>query len=165
MIKIILSFVLIVSSVLIGNSFAQRLINRRKTLASIVGAMSRIKTLICFGGVDVRRVIEEAFCSDTFPLLNTIDLCAFDEYDKSFEYAVKNIKKSFSLINSDKNLLIDFGTKLGLTDVEGQVAHIGLFAELFNERLNLIKEQENSKTNLYRVLGFSLGCVITLIIV
>jgi len=164
-IKIIFSFVLILSSALIGNSFSQKLINRRKTLTSLVGAISRIKTLICFGGEDISLIIKKCLCTEDFPLMNASVFDEYKEFDKSFLKGVKSINTKFSLTNSDKELLMQFGSLLGTTDIQGQIAHTELYSCLFTEKLNKVKEQESSKTNLYRVLGFSLGCVISLLIV
>lgn len=165
MIKLLLSLILIVSASFIGNTFSLKLTNRRKTLSSIVAAISRIKTLICFGGMDTRRVVEECLCTEEFPLIYADDLSLESSYDKAFEKSVSKISSSFSLTKGDKELLAQFGSQLGSTDVTGQIAHAELYAQLFTERLNFVKEQENAKSKLYRVLGFSFGCAISLLIV
>lgn len=165
MIKLALSFILIISASLIGNTFSQKLTNRRKTLSSIVNAISRMKTLICFGGMDTKRVVEECLCTEDFPLISCENLSTNSAFDKAFEESVCKISSSFSLTKLDKELLTQFGSQLGSTDVTGQIAHTELYTELFMERLNFVKEQENAKSKLYRVLGFSLGCAISLLIV
>ncbi len=165
MIKLILSLVLIISSSLIGNSFSVKLSNRRKTLSLILSAISRIKTLICFGGMDIFRIVEECFCTSDFPLMERDLFCNNSDYNKAFDESVSKISRNFSLAKSDKELLSQFGSNLGSTDVTGQVAHTELYAQLFAERLSLVKEQEDAKSKLYRVLGFSLGCAISLLIV
>lgn len=165
MIKLILSLTVIISASLVGNTFSQKLTNRRKTLSSILSAINRMKTLICFGGMDTKRVVEECFCTEAFPLINSEDFDDASPYDEAFEKSVGKIGNSFSLTKSDKELLKQFGSQLGSTDVTGQIAHIELYAELFTERLNAVKEQETAKSKLYRVLGFSLGCAMTLLIV
>ncbi|MDO4419319.1 MAG: stage III sporulation protein AB [Ruminococcus sp.] len=165
MIKLIFSLVLIISATLIGNTFSIKLTNRRKTLTAIVGAISRIKTLICFGGMDTKRVVEQCMCAEDFPLLSSENLSFDTHFDKAFEESVEKISNSFSLTESDKELLTQFGTQLGSTDVTGQIAHTELYTTLFTERLNYVKEQESTKSKLYRVLGFSLGCAISLLIV
>lgn len=165
MLKIILSFVFVISASLLGNTFSLKLMNRRKTLTSIVNAISRAKTLICFGSFDTRRVVAESFCSEDFPLMNCNDIDCEKPYDKAFESSVDKINNRFSLTKADKELLVQFGSKLGSTDVTGQVAHAELYIELFNERLSKAREEESSKSKLYRVLGFSLGCAISLLVV
>lgn len=165
MIKLLLSIVIITVSFLVGNTFSVRLINRRKTLSGIVAAICRMKTMICFGGADTRTVVEECLCGEAFPLISIEAFNGTEAYDKAFEKGVNSIAGSFSLAKEDKELLLQFGTLLGSTDVTGQIAHTGMYTELFGERLNVVKEQESAKSKLYRVLGFSLGCIISLLIV
>lgn len=165
MLKLMLSLVLILASTLVGNSFAVTLSNRKNTLFLIHNAISRIKTLICFGSFDVLRVINETFCTEQFPLFSKEVFDNTSDYTKAFKESVYEIKRSYSLTKSDKELLISFGLQLGSTDVAGQVAHTELYSKLFEERLNFAKEQENKKSKLYRVLGFSFGCGLSLLIV
>ena len=165
MIKLLLCLILIASASLVGNSFSQRLINRRKTLSKILSAISHIKSLICFGGIEVVSVVEECFCSEEFKLINPEVLDSDLPYDQAFEKSVENISKNFSLTKSDKELLVQFGTYPGTKDITGQIAHTELYAQLFTERLNAVKEQEASKSKLYRILGFSFGCAVSLLIV
>lgn len=165
MIKLILSLVLIIVSSLIGNSFSLKLTTRRKTLVSIHNAINRIKTLICFGGMDTYRVVEECFCTPDFPLMENDLFRGNCDYDKAFEESVSKINRSFSLTKADKELLCQFGSNLGATDVTGQIAHTELYAQLFSERLDYVKAEESSKSKLYRVLGFSLGCAVSLLVV
>ena len=115
--------------------------------------------------MEITEIVEKTLCTNEFPLINYQYLAADSNYDKAFETSVSNINARFALTKSDKELLLQFGTKLGDSDIQGQVAHTELYAELFSERLSSVKEQENSKTKLYRILGFSLGCAISLIIV
>ncbi len=163
MVKLLFALIVIISSCLVGNSFSVKLINRRKTLESIVNSINRAKTLICFGGMDIRRVVKECFCTDEFPLLDT-ELLKSDDFDSSFKDSVNKINSVFSLTKADKELFIQFGSKLGMTDVTGQVAHAELYGELFGERLRQVKAQENEKSKLYRILGFSIGSAISLLI-
>ena len=165
MIKLILSLVLIITSSLIGNSFSVKISNRRKTLASIYNAITRAKTLICFGGMDTYRVIEECFCTTEFPLMENNLFTDDCQYNKVFEESVGKINRNFSLTKADKELLTQFGSNLGSTDVTGQIAHTELYANLFSERLDIVKTEEQAKSKLFRVLGFSLGCAISLLIV
>lgn len=163
MFKLIFALVVIVSSSLIGNSFSVKLTNRRKTLSEIVNSINKAKTLICFGGMDTKRVVQECFCSEDFMLLDK-DMLENERFDISFETSVRKINPAFSLTKADQELLLQFGTKLGMTDVTGQVAHTELYAQLFSERLSQVKTQENEKSRLYRILGFSVGSAISLLI-
>lgn len=165
MIKLILSLILIIVSSLIGNSFSVKLIARKNTLSSIHNSIKKIKTLICFGGMDIHRVIEECFCTPEFPLMEAEVFYDNCDFDKAFNESVSKISRNYSLTKADKELLCQFGSELGTTDITGQIAHTELYSQLFSERLDNVKAEENAKSKLYRVLGFSLGCAISLLIV
>lgn len=165
MIKLMFSLIIIICASLVGNTFSLRIINRKKTLSEIIKAISRMKTLICFEKTDVNDLIKNCFASEEFPLLDCTDLENGFTYGEAFKSCVSKISGKFSLTKSDKDLLTEFCVFLGSTDVVGQVAHIELYIRLFEERLELVREQANSKSKLYRVLGFSLGCAVSLMIV
>lgn len=165
MIKLIFALVVVTSSTLVGNSFSLRLSNRRKTLESVVKAISRMKTLICFGSFDTSRVVAECLCEDEFPLLDIDNIDNTADFSTKLSTAIDNISSAFSLNKSDKKLLSEFSSQLGATDVTGQVAHTELYSQLFSQRLEQAKIQESQKSKLYRILGFSLGCAITLMVI
>ncbi len=163
MIKLLLSLILIASSTLVGNSFSVKLKTRRKTLSSIVSALIRLKTLLCFGSLETVRLLEECFCSEDFKLIKKDNIYESDCSFESAEKWVGEISRSFSLLASDKELLRDFIKGLGSTDVSGQVAHTELYINLFTERFQDSKIKESNKSGLYRVMGFSLGSAISLL--
>ena len=165
MIKLILAVAVVTSATLVGNSFSLKLSNRRKTLESVVKAISRMKTLICFGSFDTTRVVEDCLCDNEFPLLDIEDTDNTADFTTTLINAIENISPTFSLNKSDKKLLSEFGLQLGATDVTGQVAHTELYSQLFTQRLEQAKIQETQKSKLYRILGFSLGCAITLMVI
>ena len=164
MYKLVLSVLIVLCATFLGNSFALKLSMRRKTLNMIVSAISRMKTLICFGSFEIIRVVNQCFYSEEFDLLCINNLDSDTSYSEAFSQQVRNISKKFALNDADKELLVSFGSELGTTDIGGQVAHAELYQNLFLERLSEAKEQETVKSRLYKVLGFSLGCAVSLII-
>ncbi len=85
-------------------------------------------------------------------------------FDTSWEQAVGNLPKTYALDNSDKELLISFGTKLGKTDVEGQLSHIELYRAMWQKRLSLAGEAAAQKSRLYKTLGLFGGVSAALLI-
>ena len=55
--------------------------------------------------------------------------------------------------NSDKELLLGFGEKLGKTDLEGQLSHIELYRALFQKQIKEAEDDAQKKSRLYRTLG------------
>lgn len=164
MIKLILSLVLIISATLVGNSFSVKLRTRSQTLNSIILALTKIKTMLCFGSFETKRILEDSFCSYEFQIIDKEFLKASEFCFDSIESIVYKIPKRFSLNGADKDLLRDFISGLGSTDVSGQVAHTELYLSLFSERYKESKAKETDKSKLYRIMGFSFGSAISLLI-
>ena len=53
---------------------------------------------------------------------------------------------------TDAALLRDFGQGFGATDLEGQLAHCGLYERLAGERLKEARRERDVKSKLYRTL-------------
>lgn len=164
MFNVILCMSLVLSATLLGNCFSERLTNRRKSIASLIEALSRMKAYLSFGEYEVFRLVKESFSG-----VKVFDaFCVCDETEADFTSWWRNnvlsLDKSTGLTREDKELLLRFGENLGITDTDGQIAHLELYAQLFAENLACAKEAEKTKGKLYRVLGFSAGCALILII-
>ena len=64
---------------------------------------------------------------------------------------------------TDAALLRDFGQGFGATDLEGQLAHCGLYERLAGERLEEARRERDVKSKLYRTLGVSGGIAAVLL--
>lgn len=165
MFKLALSVILIVSATFMGNSFSERLINRRKCLSEVIEAICRIKSMITFSGYDIQKVIHDSFKNTVLSTYFSDNTGDVEDFCMWWNNAVKSVGKSVGINKEDKALLYGLGKGLGVTDITGQLAHLELYNELFTQRLNSAKESEKEKGRLYRVLGFSLGCAVTLVVV
>ncbi|MBE6737202.1 MAG: hypothetical protein E7566_00900 [Ruminococcaceae bacterium] len=163
MLRIFMCIVLVVSSTFLGNWFSLKLLRRCEDLFSIIESIQKIKTYINFGGYEICRVIALSFVSKE-------KFKAFTETEENenflmwWEKCVTYISKTTALNKSDLELLNQFGENLGVTDIEGQISNCELYTKLFEERLNEAKLMENKNVRLYRILGFSLGCTVGLIV-
>lgn len=163
--ELILGAILMISATLLGSSFSQKLINRRRNLQMLIEVIRKMKTHIGFSSMEISAVVTECFrnikgfecfaqgTSDDMTFLNWWKEC------------VKSLDSSTGLDKEDRELLIRFSEEIGVSDIEGQISHCDLYAELFSERLRLAKEAESTKCRLYKILGFSVGCAVTLIVV
>ena len=164
MFSLFLSFLLILSATLVGNSFSQRLENRSKYLGGFIEALTKMKALVAFGSYDIKTVVNESFSN-----ISGLEVfCDTGNLEESFtdwwQSKVSSIDKSKGLLQEDTELLIRFGEGLGITDTEGQITHLDLYSDLISQKLKSSKENANVKGRLYRILGFSLGCAVTLVI-
>lgn len=164
MIKILLCILIVITATLTGNSFSQRLTNRSKSLREILAAINTMKSLITFSGMDINQVVIDSFgktaLGNNFLLRQNED----ENFNTRWRNTVSAIDKTSGLNKDDKSLLLSMGEGLGVTDITGQLAHLDLYAQLFAQCLSSAQEIEKEKGKLYRVLGFSLGCAVLLVV-
>ena len=67
------------------------------------------------------------------------------------------IPKGYALKKSDTDLLLEFGSHLGKTDVEGQLKHIELYRQLFEKQLEAAEDAIAKKSKLYKTMGLFVG--------
>ncbi len=165
MTEIIMGALLVVCATLLGNSFAQKLINRKNSLQGIIEAIEKMKTYISFSSMEITQVVSESFKNisgfDAFVTLPSDDV----SFSAWWRTSVNNLGAHLGLDKEDKTLLLKFSDGIGASDIKGQISHLDLYTELFTERLKQAKEHVSSKSRLYRILGFSMGCAVTLIVV
>ncbi len=164
MFKFIMCLLLVISSSFIGNSYSQRISNRIKSLSDIIEAISRMKSFISFASMNIHKVVQDSFKNTCFAKIFTKNENEAEDFFVWWSTALNSIEKSTGINKEDKELLRNFGNGLGRTDIEGQLAHLELYNELFTQRLISAKDAQREKGRLYRVLGFSLGCAVTLVI-
>lgn len=160
MLKPVLSLVLILCTTLVGNYFSLKLSSRRETVEGLLQGVTRLKTQICFGGIDIFTAVSECFGADIIRNLPH-DGESISEY---WSRQVDLIPKSSGLNKDDRKIIRDFGQNLGVTDIEGQINNCELYLRLFEDMLNNSKELEKTRSRLYRILGFSCGAVVTLVV-
>lgn len=162
--RLLLSFVLVICTTLIGNWFAVRLSTRTASLCRILESIRKIKMYISFGGYDVERVVSLGFEGATgFESFSDFSV-ADSTFCNMWNNCVDKIPSSTALSNDDRVLLKRFSEGLGVSDLDGQMANCELYIEIFSEKLKESKESENKKSRLYRVLGFSAGSAIALLL-
>lgn len=83
-------------------------------------------------------------------------------FHESWRQAVSTEK---SLTPADKEILQNFGSELGRSDIEGQVAVINLTSELLKRQLAEAEEQSAKKATMYRSVGFLCGLATAIILI
>lgn len=165
MYKLILSVIFTLSSTFLGCWFSQKLSSRRQTLEAVSEAISKTQTLITFSSMEILRVVLDAF-SKIKSFKDIENYCSKgNSFVESFNMCVDYVPSECGLTEDDKSLLRNFAQGLGVSDLSGQVSNCELYKKLFEERINEAKEKEKSFSRLYKILGFSLGCIVTLMIV
>lgn len=165
MTEIIMGVLIVVCGTLIGNSFAQKLISRKNSIEGIIEAIEKMKTFINFSSMEIVPVISESFTNIVGFEIFTTSPADEETFTDWWEKCVDNLSSNLGLVKEDKILLKRFSMEIGVSDVEGQISHCDLYKRLFLERLKLVKDLVDTKARLFRILGFSLGSAVTLIVV
>ena len=164
MLKILLCLIVVICATMLGNWFSAKVVRRTKELLTIVETLIKIKNYISFEQSEIRRIVCESFASaQGFENLKNCD-----EENQDFllwwQNEVQKLSTTAALNKEDILLLMRFGEKLGVTDMQGQILNCELYIRLFSERLQGAKDSEYKNVRLYRVLGFSAGCTVTLVL-
>lgn len=164
MFRLCMCSVVILCSTFMGNWFAARLKSRRKNLLLIIEAITRMKNHFAFSGFEINRVVSESFCG--LPCFERFCICdgSTEEFNLWWEKTVESLPSDTGLSREDKRLLLRFSDSLGVTDVEGQISNCDFYIEVFAQRLKAADAAEDKNSRLYKILGFSLGCIVTLVV-
>lgn len=163
-IKLLGSVLVIGASFSVGYYMSKSLGRRRKFLNSFIVFLNSLAINIKYNSEDIYTLV--ARCADSKELQS---LCIKLDYSKSFyslwQGGVLTIPKAYSLNKKDIELLMEFGSQLGKTDVDGQLKHIELYKIMFLKQLADAEEQVSQKSRLYKTMGFFIGTAAALIMI
>lgn len=86
------------------------------------------------------------------------------DFAQAWEKAIENDRYIYSLLSQDARLLITFGSRLGTTDVSGQVSLCVLYQKLFEEKLKAAVNYEERYGKIYRQGGVFIGAAVMILI-
>lgn len=151
MLKLILSLILIVSSLFIGQSMSSRLYRRREILMLF---MDQIRT----------SAAKLAYAADTvYELFDSFSFDCNQPFLPQWENVLSVYKNALN--QKDLALLRDFARGLGDSDTPSQLKYMNYYLTLLESRLNDAESDIRQKAKLYRILGFSAGVTLSLFLI
>lgn len=164
-VKLIGAVLIICASFYVGCSFSKKLYKRRDFLKSFITFLNSLETRIRYDSYDIFTLVSLCAGSDDLGYFkfeeNTLSVPFCTEWNNK----VEQIPKCFSLTKSDKQMLCDFGSELGKTDVEGQLKHIALYKTIFSKQLSNADDAIIQKSKLYKTMGFFVGTAAALMMI
>lgn len=88
-----------------------------------------------------------------------------DSFSEYWRDCIEKIPKFYALKQEDYKLLIEFGTLLGTTDIEGQINHIDLYSRMLDSNINNSESELKQKSKLYKLLGLFSGLTVALLLI
>ena len=145
-----------------GCMLTKRLGARRDFFGKFCVFISLLQTRIRYDSADIFTLV--SCCAEGAGLgyfENADDTLPFADF---WNREIESIPKKYGLNNSDKELLSEFGSMLGTTDVEGQLKHLEMYGSIFQKRLKDSQAEFRDKSRIYRALGLFGGISAALII-
>ncbi|MBQ3417705.1 MAG: stage III sporulation protein AB [Ruminococcus sp.] len=151
MFKLILSVMITLSALFIGQSMSSRLYRRRETISLFIRNLHTAKVRLNYDNA----TIYELFDDFTF------------ERDKPFLPQWNTLISGYKAVlrKKDIDLLSEFANSLGSSDRESQIKHMDLYITLLEHQLQDAQNDIIKKAKLYRVLGFSAGVTLSLMLI
>lgn len=154
MIKLFGCALLIFACFFTGCLKSKKLYSRRDFLSNFLSFLSTLKTNIRYSGDDIFTLLEASADG-----CGTLWLSGFSlersEPEAAWKRRVDALRDTED--KADRQLLLEFGSKLGKTDLEGQLSHIERYETLFGLRLENAGEEIAKKSKLYRAMGLFIG--------
>ena len=145
-----------------GCVLTQRLKNRRDFYDKFCVFISLLQTQIRYNSADIFSLVILSAKGSGLEIFEAPEINL--PFTSFWENSLNTIPKKYGLNNSDKELLYEFGSALGTTDIEGQLKHLGLYGEIFQNRLSECENALKDKSRIYRALGL-FGGISTAIII
>lgn len=166
MIKLIGILSIVFSAGLIGIMSAERLKKRASELSLIGYMIDEISILIRFKAMPVYEIatlLKAGKSGEKLDFIKKLDDSGTTSFSKAWEKSVTECQSPLS--ETDKALLISFGSSLGTSDIDGQLSTLEMyktsFKKLEKDALKICEE----KSRLYRSMGFLTGAFISVMLI
>lgn len=135
---------------------------RVRELEAFLSALSRISNEIRYFAAPTEDIIEKLDCSKEFKNLYVFAYCKENfkttrDFSKAWSDALEKSKPKLSLDDGDYEALTFFGSILGTTDAEGQMANCERYKNLLEQRLNCAREDKSKRGRMYASFGVLAG--------
>lgn len=162
--KIFGGILLVLSGFLTGIMFSKKLIMRRDFFKRIINFTSQLSTQLRYSTDDIFNLV--SLCAENCEL-DFLKMTGDSgmSFNLLWNERINSIPVKAGLKNNDKKLLLEFGSQLGKTDVDGQLKHLELYETMFNKVLLQSENEIKQKSKLYKTMGFFVGTAAALMII
>ncbi len=145
---------------------SHRLKMREMFMENYIKFLTFVETEIKYSADSILGIMSKF--SDNSAFNSILQLCE-NEMQKgkslnvAWDMAIKNIPSIYGLNKNDIGLISEFGSKLGVSDIESQISNCELNISLVSERLKDAREEKRKKSRLYIMLGIFCGISLSLV--
>lgn len=170
MFKALLCIIIILSSGMLGIIKSQSYNQRIKELSYLRSMIHQLNIEISYRKdplITAFRRISEQNSNISSKLLNRAadHMSDYKEFTQCWSDAVNEVCADTSLKKEDKAILEELGNQLGKNNIEGQTDMFRLIEEKLKYQINIAVKEKESKGKMFGGLGFSLGIVISVLLI
>ena len=170
MFKAVLCMIIIMSSGSLGLLKSQAFSQRIRELNDLRSMVRQLNTEINYRKdpliATFRRIAEQNSNISSKLLTKCADhMTSYKEFGQCWNAALEEVCVDTSLKKEDKAILAELGAQLGKSSVEGQADMFRLMEEKLLNQINLAIKEKDSKGKIFGGLGFSLGIVVSVLLI
>ena len=154
MLRLILGLVITGTSIVVGYHLSSRLIRRKIILGEYICLLEEAAGRMSYTMDSLAEVFSDNFASFGFD-----PSAAFAPQWEQMTQRYRDV-----LNEGDRRVLSDFALGLGCADIPSELRHIALYQGLLRERLDDARAACERKGSLYRILPFSIGLTVTILL-
>lgn len=126
-----------------------------------------ISSSIRYNAFDIYTVLEQECVNTDVPFISHTlnNLQNGFSFSISWNNSIDSLPSYYGLSKDDKNIIKQFGNKLGATDIEGQTSHCEYFKNIFLARAEELHNEYLNKSKMYRSLGFFCGLALIIVLI
>ncbi len=163
--KIIGAILIVFAGFMAGNSFSKKLHERKNFLKAFIVFLTNLSTQLRYNSSDIFTLINTSNQISELQFFDFEDIEPNQPFSKLWKTKIRALPKSLSLTKTDIEMLIEFGSELGKTDIDGQLTHIELYKTVFEKQLSDAESAIGQKSKLYKTMGFFAGTATALMII
>lgn len=161
-VKLIGAVLLIASSFTVGVSMSKSLYRRKAFLKSFIVFIENLATHIRYNTDDIFRLVAKCSEAEELKCFEFFNVPHSEPFEKLWNKSVLTIPRAYALTKSDIDMILQFGSQLGKTDIDGQLKHITLYKEFFKKQLDEAEDAIIKKSKLYKTMGLFVGTAVAL---
>ena len=170
MFNALLCMIIIMSSGTLGLLKSQSYSQRIRELSELRSMVRQLNTEISYRKDPLITTFRRVASQNSSLYSKLLNKCAdymstYKEFGQCWNAALEEVCADTSLKKEDKAVLAELGTQLGKSSIEGQADMFRLMEEKLLHQINLAVKEKDSKGKMFGGLGFSLGIVISVLLI
>ncbi|KZE74243.1 stage III sporulation protein AB [Paenibacillus elgii] len=170
MLKLLGAMLILLAGTLFGFYQASQLSRRPRQIADLIRMLQRLETEIVYGFTPLPDALRRAARADDSPA-GALFAAAAEELGKPggrsvqavWEHSVSRGWKTTSMKAAERDILLQLGSTLGLTDRDDQVKHLRLTVSSLQGEADIARDERERYERMWKSLGLLMGALVVIL--